>query len=123
MLPNDFSPYQAVYYWFRRLMRRMLFRNIHDLALMLDRLCDERPVLPIIGVVDSQSVKAPEERARGYDANKKVNDRKRHIAIDTYGRLLAINLTPADIANFTGAQIVLDGLSIKTRLVINTFNE
>ena len=33
MLPNDFPPYQTVYYWFRRLMRRMLFRTIHDLAL------------------------------------------------------------------------------------------
>jgi transposase len=32
MLPNDFPPYQTVYYWFRRLMRRFLFRTIHDLA-------------------------------------------------------------------------------------------
>ena len=39
MLPNDFPPYQTVYYWFRRLMRCMLFRTIHDLTLMLDRLC------------------------------------------------------------------------------------
>jgi putative transposase len=37
MLPNDFPPYQTVYYWFRRLRRRMLFRTIHDLGLMLDR--------------------------------------------------------------------------------------
>ena len=53
MLPNDFPPYQTVYYWFRRLMRRMLFRTIHNLALMLDRLCNEREVLPSAGVVDS----------------------------------------------------------------------
>lgn len=110
MLPNDFPPYQTVYYWFRRLMRRMLFRSIHDLALMLNCLCNERQVLPSAGVVDSQSVKAPGARIRGYDANKKISDRKRHIAIDTDGRLLAINLTPADIADSTGAQLVLDGL-------------
>lgn len=36
MLPNDFPPYQTVYYWFRRLMRLFLFQTIHDLALMLD---------------------------------------------------------------------------------------
>jgi transposase len=42
MLPNDFPPWQTVYYWFRRLMRRMLFKTIHDLALMLDRLLAER---------------------------------------------------------------------------------
>lgn len=110
MLPNDFPPYQTVYYWFRRLMRRMLFRTIHDLALMLDRLCNEREVAPSAGVVDSQSVKAPGSRTRGYDANKKISGRKRHIAVDTDGRLLAVNLTPADIADSTGAQMVLDGL-------------
>ena len=38
MLSNDFPPCQTVYYGFRRLMRRMLFRTIHDLALMLDRI-------------------------------------------------------------------------------------
>jgi len=110
MLPNDFPQYQTVYYWFRRLMRRMLFRTIHDLALMLDRLCNEREVLPSTGIVDSQSVNAPSARTRGYDANKKFSGRKRHIAVDTGGRLLAMNLTPADIADSTGAQIVLDGL-------------
>ncbi len=89
---------------------RMLFRTIHDLALMLDRMCNEREVLPSAGILDSQSVKAPGARTRGYDANKKLSGRKRHIAVDTDGRLLAMNLTPADIADSTGAQMVLDGL-------------
>lgn len=56
MLPNDFRPYQTVYYWFRRLMRRFLFRTIRDLALMLDRMCEQREVVPSAGIVDSQSV-------------------------------------------------------------------
>ena len=37
-------------------MRRMLFRTIHDLALMLDRVCNEREPLPDVGIVDIQSV-------------------------------------------------------------------
>lgn len=37
MLPNDFPPWQTVYWWLRRLVRRLLFRTIHDLALMLGR--------------------------------------------------------------------------------------
>ncbi len=37
MLPKDFPPWQTVYRWFRRLVRRLLFRTIHDVALMLDR--------------------------------------------------------------------------------------
>jgi hypothetical protein len=38
-------------------------------------------------------VKAPEAKTRGYDAGKKVVGRKRHIAVDTDGRLLMVNLT------------------------------
>ena len=86
MLPNDFPPYQTVYYWFRRLMRRFLFRTIHDLALMLDRMCEQREVVPSAGMVDSQSVKAPGARERVYDAHKKISGRKRHITVDTDGR-------------------------------------
>ena len=110
MLPNDFPAYQTVYYWFRRLMRRMLFKTIHDLALMLDRMRSGREVVPTAGVVDSQSVKAPAATDSGYDANKKIKGRKRHIAVDTDGRLLAMSLTPANVADSTGAQMVLDAL-------------
>lgn len=110
MLPNDFPPYQTVYYWFRRPMRCFLFRTIHDLALMLDRMCEQREVVPSAGIVDSQSVKAPGAHERGYDAPKKISGRKRHITVDTDGRVLAVNLTPADIADSTGAQFILDAL-------------
>ena len=46
--------------------------------------------------------------ARGYDAGKKIKGRKRHIAVDTYGRQLMVNLTTADISNSAGAQQILD---------------
>jgi transposase len=36
--------------------------------------------------------------------------RKRHIAVDTDGRLLLVNLTPADISDSAGAQAILDGI-------------
>lgn len=91
-------------------MRRFLFRTIHDLALMLDQICEQREVVPSAGIVDSQSVKAPGVRERGYDAHKKISGRKRHVTADTDGRLLAVNLTPAGIADLTGAQLVLDAL-------------
>ena len=65
---------------------------------------------PTGGGVDSQSVKAPEAETRGYDAGKKIVGRKRHIAVDTDGRLLMVNLTPADISDSAGAQMILDGV-------------
>ena len=110
MLPNDFPPWQTVYWWFRRFVRRFLFQTIHDVALMLDRERVGREASPTGGVVDSQSVKAPEAKTRGYDAGKKIVGRKRHIAVDTDGRLLMVNLTPADISDSAGAQMILDGV-------------
>ena len=70
MLPNDFPPWQTVYWWFRRFVRRFMFRTIHDVALMLDRERSGREASPTGGVIDSQCVKAPEAKTRGYDAGK-----------------------------------------------------
>ena len=61
-------------------------------------------------MIDSQSIKAPQAKARGYDAAKKVVGRKRHIAVDTDGRLLMVHLTPADVSDSTGAQAILDAI-------------
>ena len=78
---------------------------------MLDRERAGREASPTAGVIDSQSVKASAPGAqRGYDAGKKIVGRKRHIAVDTDGRLLMVNLTPADISDSAGAQVVLDGI-------------
>ena len=72
MLPKDFPPWPTVYRWFRRFVRRLLFQAIHDVALMLDRERVGREASPTGGVIDSQSVKAPEAKTRGYDAGKKI---------------------------------------------------
>lgn len=110
MLLVHFSPWQTVYWWFQRLIRRFLFQTIQDLALMCDRERAGREASPSAGVIDSQSVKAPAVGARrGYDAGKKVFGRKRHIAVDTDGRLSMVNLTPADISDDARAQTILDG--------------
>ena len=97
MLPHDFPLWQTVYWWFRRFVRRLLFRTLHDVALMLDRERAGREASPSAGVIDSQTVKAPHAPGGGgYDAAKRVKGRKRHIAVDTDGRLLMVNLTLAD---------------------------
>src|SRR5579875_1919521 len=73
MLPKDFPPWQTVYWWFRRFVRLMLFRTIHDVALMMDRERAGREASPSAGIIDSQTVKAPAPGARrGYDAAKKM---------------------------------------------------
>jgi transposase len=99
-----------VYWWFRRFVRMLLFRTIHDIALMMDRERQGREASPSGGVLDSQSVKAPAATSRGYDAGKKIVGRKRHVAVDTDGRLLMVNLTTADISDSAGAQLILTAI-------------
>lgn len=106
MLPIHFGPWQTVYGWFRELARRFLFQTIHDVALMVDRERAGREASPSAAVIDSQSVKAPQAETRGYDAGKKIVGRKRHIVVDTDGRLLMVSLTTADISDSAGAQPV-----------------
>jgi len=110
MLPKDFPAWETVYWWFRRFVRQLLFRTIHDVALMLDRERAGREASPSAGILDSQSVKAPAARQRGYDAGKKILGRKRHVAVDSDGRLLMVNLTTADISDSAGAQMILDAI-------------
>ena len=110
MLPVHFPPWQTVYWWFRRFVRLLLFRTIHDVVLMIDRERAGREARPTAGVIDSQTIKAPMAEKRGYDAGKKIVGRKRHIAVDTDGRLLAVNVTTADISDSAGAQPILDAI-------------
>ena len=53
---------------------------------------------------------APHTAERGYDGAKKTVGRKRHVAVDTDERLLMVNLTPANISDSAGAQVILDAI-------------
>lgn len=121
MLPVHFGYWRAVYGWFRELARRFLFQTIHDVELMLDRERAGREASPSAAVIDSQSVKAPHAGTRGYDAGRKIVGRKRHIAVDTDGRLLMVNLTTADISDSAGAQMILDAIRKRWPLVRHLF--
>ena len=69
-----------------------------------------RAPLPTAGSIDSQSVKAADTvgtASRGYDGGKKINGRKRHIAVDTLGLLLVVLVTPASVQDRDGAAPLL----------------
>ncbi|GHD75542.1 hypothetical protein GCM10010336_51510 [Streptomyces goshikiensis] len=60
--------------------------------------------------MDSQSVKAADTvstATRGFDAVKKINGRKRHIAVDTLGLSVMITVAPADMTDRDAARELL----------------
>src|SRR3546814_17612501 len=90
----------------------MLFRTIHDMALMMDRERVGREASPSAGVADSQTVKAPAAGAkRGYDAAKKTVGSKRHVGVDKDGRLLMVKLERKSVAEgqTVGVRVSLGG--------------
>ncbi len=53
--------------------------------------------------------------SRGYDAGKKINGRKRHIAVDTVGLLLCVIVTAASVQDRDGARPLLAMLAASCR--------
>ena len=94
MLPVHFGHGRRSMVGSGELARRFLFQTIHDVALMLDRERAGREASPSAAVIDSQSDQGAAAKDKGYDAGKKIVGRKRHIAVDTDGRLLMVHLTP-----------------------------
>jgi hypothetical protein len=84
-----------VYRWFRELCRRFLFQTIHDVALMVDRERAGREASPSAAGIDSQSVKAPHAKTRGYDAGKKIGNCSPPLAAGWVERVLIISVAPA----------------------------
>ena len=89
---------------------RLLFRTIHDVALMIGRKRAGREASPSGGVLESETVKGSFAEQRGHSGGKKIVGRKRHVAVDTDGRLRMVNLATAEMSGGAGAQIILDGI-------------
>jgi hypothetical protein len=57
-----------------------------------------REAQPSAGIIASQSVKTTGVGgARGADRAKQIKGRKRHLLVDTQGRVLTVTVHPADV--------------------------
>lgn len=109
-LPGDFPPWRTVYGFFARWAANGVVQRLHDAVRDKVRAAAGRNVEPSAAIIDSQSVRAADtvsRGSRGWDAGKKVNGRKRHLAVDVLGLILAIVVTPASVQDRDGARPLL----------------
>jgi transposase len=109
LLPHDFPPWQTVYGYYRDWIQSGIWEQLHT---QLRETCRElvgRQKTPSAGIIDSQSVKITTQGGfRGFDGAKKVNGRKRHILVDTQGLVMKAVVSPADVQDTDGAEVVFE---------------
>jgi transposase len=84
--------------------------RLHDAPRAQARAAAGRDPEPTAAVIDSPSVRAADtvpKASRGWDNAKKVNGRKRHIAVDAMGLLLAVVITAASVQDRDAARPLL----------------
>ena len=97
------------------------WQRIHDELVKQVRQSVGKEPTPTAATIDSSSTPTTEVGGTqsGYDAEKKVNDRKRHIVVDTLGLILSVVVHAASIQDQDGAKLALQNIkSIYKRLKV-----
>src|SRR5262245_9592823 len=106
-LPYDFPPWKTVYNYFEAWKQDGTWDRFLTALLRAVRSAAGRDPDPRVACIDSQSVKtAGGGEEVGTDGGKKVRGRKRHLAVDTLGLLLAVVVTAANVDDARAAQDV-----------------
>lgn len=107
-LPHDFPPHTTVYYYYAAWRDEGIFAKLNIDLTGLARVKAGREASPTAAVIDTQSVKTstnPPTTTQGTDAAKRLVGRKRSIATDALGFLLAIIVMAASVTeNKAGIQ-------------------
>ena len=119
-LPDSFPPWRTVYGYFAAWRDDGTLARLHDALRAQVRAAAGRDREPTAAIIDSQSVRAADtvpRASRGWDNAKKVNGRKRHIAVDTTGLLLAVVITAASVQDRDAARPLLWNLHRTSRQI------
>ena len=111
-LPPVYGNCKSVWYYYNKwLVFGMLEKLLYTLNEKL-RVTQGREKEPSLVIVDSQSVKTPAFTGEevGYDGGKNVKGRKRHLATDTQGNVMAAGVTAASVHDKVGALTLKDDI-------------
>ena len=110
-LPHDLLPKSTVWDYFVAWQKDGTWQKMLDTLRGQIRTEAGREETPSAGCIDTQSVKTTERGGpSGYDGNKKIDGRKRHIVVDTLGLLMVVAVTTANLDDGTHAPTVLGKL-------------
>ena len=105
-MPHDLPPWGTCHYYYRRFRLDGTWARVEEAMRWRLRKAAGRNTTPTAAAVDSQGVATASGGERGLDPAKKVAGRKRHIAVDTMGLLLAVVVHSAAVQDRDGVRLL-----------------